>query len=265
MMPTLKLIFISTTASVAMLLTNPSFAQSFFNNSLPINRNATLKVGANVSFNQYAYDQDHEITVTPQAFYDNNRVYIEGAEAGVYAYKDAKNEWRATLGYDSRHFDPANSENTQLKGMNERDWSVMVGSSYMRITPYGGFKAHAETDLLGRHDGTTVKLAHLSRFKFADDKLTIYPEVGVQWNNGDYNQYYYGVSADESHRTLVTAYQVDSSVNPYVNVSASYAFHPKISGFVSQSLAFLSSEQKNSPLVNDDVESKTKIGFNYQF
>lgn len=248
----------------ALLLLGLTLSVGSFAESLPTT-DGNLRIGANASFNQYAYHQDDKVTVMPQAFYDNNRVYIKGAEAGVYGYKDASNEWRMTVGYDSREFRPDDSTVANLKGLDERKWSVMVGSSYMKITPYGGFKIHAKTDALGRSDGTTVKLAHLSRFKLMDNQLTIYPELGVQWNNKDYNQYYYGISQQESARTGVTAYQADSSINPYASVSASYAFNPKWSGFVSQSLEYLSDEQKNSPMVDNRLDSKTIIGFNYHF
>lgn len=233
--------------------------------SMPIDKQARFKVGANVSFNQYAYNQDNDITVMPQAFYDNNRVYIEGAEAGAYVYKDAHNEWRATLGYDSRAFDPKSAGDPALQGLDEREWSALAGTSFMKITPYGGFKAQVETDVLGRHNGTGAKLAHLSRFKLMDEKLTVYPELGVQWYNDNYNNYYYGISPTESARTGLAAYQADSSINPYVNVSASYNFTPRWSGFVSQHLEYLSDAQYDSPLVDDRLDSKTKLGFNYQF
>lgn len=53
----------------------------------------------------------------PQAFYDNNRLYIEGSEAGYYPYKDAQNEWRLTASYDSRSFDPDDASTAALKGL----------------------------------------------------------------------------------------------------------------------------------------------------
>ena len=236
--------------------------------SMPVDTNARFKLGLNASINHYAYDKDNDVTIMPQAFYDNNRLYIEGSEAGYYPYKDAQNEWRLTASYDSRSFDPDDASTAALKGLDERKWSAMVGTSYMRITPYGGFKAQLETDALGRSDGTSAKVAHLSRFKAMDDKITIYPELGLQWYNDKYNNYYFGVSEQESLRTGITgikAYKADSSVAPYVNVSASYAISPRWSAFISQHLEYLSDEQKDSPLVDNRVDSKTKIGFNYQF
>lgn len=242
------------------LLSPTGFAQS-----LPIDANARLQIGANASFNQYAYDQDNAVTVLPQAFYDNNRWYIEGAEAGVYGYKDATNQWRGTLSYDSRSFSAKDANNPALRRLDDRDWSVMAGTSYMKITPYGGFKGQIETDVLGRSKGTSLKLAHLSKFKLMDNKVTLYPELGVHWYDDKYNNYYFGVSKAEANRTGLATYHADSGISPYLNLTASYAFNPQWSGFISQHVEYLSDEQKNSPLVDNRVDSKTKIGFNYQF
>lgn len=255
-----KIILISTLVST--LFGGLSLANAA---TLPTNPDAKPTIGLNASINRYAYRQDNDTTVLPQAFYDNNRVYIEGAEAGAYLYKDATTQWRATLGYDSRNFDASEANNTALHQLKDRDWSVMAGTSYMRITPYGGLKAQIETDVLGRSDGTAIKLSHLSRFKAADDKVTIYPELGLQWYDKNYNDYYFGVTQDEATRSSITRYKAGSSINPYLNVSASYTFNPQLSGFVSQHLEYLSNEQHDSPLVGSRTDSKTKIGFNYQF
>ena len=37
-----------------------------------------------------------------------------------------------------------------------------------------------------------------------DDKITIYPELGLRWYNDKYNNYYFGVSERESLRTGIT-------------------------------------------------------------
>lgn len=261
---------LATLGIVSALGTSPAFAATFFEQpfwqtSLPINHEARLKVGANVSFNQSTYAKDDTTTVLPQAFYDNNRVYIEGAEAGVYGRKDSKHEWRISLGYDSRAFDASEADTAALRQLDDRDTSIMLGTSYMRITPYGGLKAQIETDVMGNSDGTTIKVAHLSRFKYADNKVTVYPEVGLQWADDKYNGYYYGVSAAESARSGLAPYTPDSGVNPYLNVSASYDVNKRLSAFVSQHVEYMSDEQRRSPLTDSRIDSKTKVGFNYQF
>ena len=233
--------------------------------SLPVDTNARLSVGLNAAYNQSSYDKDQNVTVLPQAFYDNNRVYLEGSEAGVYAYKDHANEWRVSVAYDGRSFDPDDADKAALRGLDKRKWSALAGTSYMRITPYGGLKAQIEADILGRSKGTRVKLSHLSRFRLMDARLTVYPEIGLLWGSDDYNQYYYGISQPEAARTGLPAYTADSSVRPFVNVSASYRVNPRWSVFVSEGLERMSDAQKDSPMVDGSWDSRSRIGFNYQF
>lgn len=258
-----KNLIIGVAASLAMV--SQSGVAGIWANSQPVDSHAKLKIGLNASANQYAYAQDDEVTLMPQAFYDNNRWYIEGAEAGVYGYKDAKNQWRGTLGYDSRSFSAKDADTPALRRLDDRDWSVMAGTSYMKITPYGGFKGQVETDILGRSDGTAVSLAHLSKFKLMDNKVTVYPELGVKWYDDKYNDYYFGVSQQEAVKSGLPQYNAKADISPYFNISANYEFNPHWSGFISQHLEYLGDEQKNSPLVDSRTDSKTKIGFNYQF
>ena len=46
----------------------------------------------------------------------------------------------------------------------------------------------------------------LSRFKAMDDKITIYPELGLQWYNDKYNNYYYAYDV----YIFACVYDVDS-------------------------------------------------------
>lgn len=229
---------------------------------LPVDNSAKLTVGANATYYTRAYDADNHIGVMPQAFYDNNRWYIEGSEAGRYLYKDKTNHLRAGISYDGRWFDPDEAHG-ELKYLDQRQWSVLAGASYMKITPYGGFKAKVATDALGRSHGTVVTLSHLSRFK--PDNWTIYPEVGVQWQDKKYNDYYFGISDEESLRTRLPTYQPKGGVSPFASISASYKINDHLSAFIYEKLEYLSDEQRESPMTDGHIEGKTRVGFNYQF
>ncbi|VEG13565.1 MipA/OmpV family protein [Moraxella cuniculi] len=242
---------------VALLSTGSAYAK------LAIDNDARLKIGANASFNATAYASKNQITLMPQAFYDNNRVYIEGAEAGIYALKDNRQQLRLGASYDGRSFSPDDADTSALRQLDKRQWSALAHASYMYITAYGGLKVKASTDLLDRHGGQTVALSHLS--KFTKDAWTIYPEIGAVWQSKDYNQYYYGISPNESLRTTLPEYQATSGWSPFATVTANYQLNDKISLFANQRLELLSKTQKDSPLTDGSIDSKTRIGVNYQF
>ncbi|OOR92099.1 hypothetical protein B0181_02135 [Moraxella caviae] len=233
--------------------------------NLPTDDNARLRLGAVASFKSGGYDTDNNVGAAPLFLYDNNRVYLEGSEGGVYAYKDNENWLRAGLGFDGRSFDPDDAKTSQLQGMDKRKASANAYVSYMRITPVGGFEVKAATDILDRSGGQSVSLAHRSKFDFMNGDLTVYPKAGVTWYSDDYNQYYYGVSADEAARTGVSVYQADAGFSPFVSASAFYQINDRVSLFGNQKFEWLSSEQKRSPLTDSSVESSTNLGLLYQF
>ncbi|TXD98401.1 MipA/OmpV family protein [Psychrobacter frigidicola] len=236
---------------------------AFFNN-LPADQDAVLSVGVNVLVNNSAYDLDdnNKVRVLPGVFYDNNKFYARGAQAGAYLINDGTNQLAAYAQLDGNSFDPDDA-NGALSGLDKRKLSAAAGLSYMRLTPVGGFRAQVATDILDHSGGNSARLSYLA--KITKNKLTVYPSVGFEFYDDDYNNYYYGVSDEESARTGVDAYESNQSLNPYVNVSANYDFNDKWAGFANQSLSFLPNEQNDSPMVNSRTDSTTTLGLLYKF
>ncbi|MDO5652411.1 MAG: MipA/OmpV family protein [Moraxella sp.] len=246
-----------------LLALTPLLPISAMAGSLPIDNSARLSIGANVGYVASAYDTDNKVSILPQAFYDNNRLYLEGAEGGVYVYKDAQHQVRIGLTYDGRSFDPDDAKNDALKQLDERKTSVQAHASYMRITPIGGIKIKATTDISGRHDGSTLSLSHLS--KFTHGKATLYPAFGLTWHSEDYNQYYYGVSVNEAQRSGIAAYQAKDGISPFVSATLNYDLTDKITLFGNQRVEWLSSSQKDSPMTDGSINSTTRLGLTYNF
>jgi outer membrane protein len=233
-------------------------------NNLPADQDAELSVGLNVMVVSSAYDTDDsvEVRVLPGIFYDNNKFYARGAQAGAYLINDGVNQLSAYAQLAGNEFDPDDA-NGNLSGLDKRKASAAVGLTYQRRTPIGGFRGQIATDVLGRNDGNFGRLTYLA--KISKDKLTVYPSIGIEWNDEDYNDYYYGVSNAESTRTGVAAYAPYQSFSPYINVSANYDINDKWAGFASQSLSYLSDEQYDSPMVDSRTESRTTLGLLYKF
>lgn len=229
---------------------------------LPVDENARFSIGLNANYMHDAYATDNKVRVLPQAFYDNNRWYIEGSEAGFYPYKDRNNHLRVGISYQGREFDPSDAKDA-LAELDKRKSSVAAHASYMRLTPYGGVKVKVTTDALGHHKGQTATLSYIGRFSV--DNTTVYPSVGATWYSKNYNQYYYGVSADESARSGVATYNAGSGIAPFVSLNANHQLTDHISIFGSARAEWLSGEQKNSPLTDGALSTQTRLGVNYRF
>jgi len=258
-----KRAMLSTLTATALFSVASLSSAALFNN-LPTEQDAELSVGVNVMAVNSAYDLEDntEIRVVPGVFYDNNRVYARGAQAGVYLHNDGTNQLSATVQLAGNSFDPDDA-NGALSGLDERKISADAGLSYQRRTPIGGFRAQFSTDVLDRSGGNSGRLSYIGRV--TKNKLTVYPSVGFEYHDTDYNQYYYGVSDEESARTGVDAYTANSSLNPYVNISANYDFNDKWAGFFNQSLSYLPNEQYDSPMVDSRTEAATTLGLLYKF
>lgn len=228
---------------------------------LPTDRTAKMDIGISLGYTANACDTKDTLSVAPYAFYDNNRVYIEGGEAGVYAYKDNKHHLRAGVAYDGRSFDPDDA-NPPLKQLDKRKAHVVAQANYMLITPIGGFRTKVAKSL-GDNDGTVISLAHVSRFNH--NKTTVYPSFGIAWYDKKYNNYYYGIDHQESGRAGLPAYTAKSGVSPFVSVTAFHDITDKISLLGSHRMEWFSSTQKDSPMTDSNLQSTTRIGVSYKF
>ena len=54
-------------------------------------------------------------------------------------------------------------------------------------------------------------------------KLTLTPSIGVLYYDENFNEYYYGISGNESRRSGLSSYSPGDSWTPYVGLSAKYA------------------------------------------
>ncbi|WP_296243493.1 MULTISPECIES: MipA/OmpV family protein [unclassified Psychrobacter] len=247
------------------LLGVASFSNAaFFKNNLPTDQDAELSVGVNVIAVKSAYDLEDstDIKVLPGVFYDNNRVYARGAQAGAYLINDGTNQLSAYAQLDGSEFDPDDATGA-LQGLDKRKSSAAAGLSYLRRTPIGGFRLQVATDVLDKSGGNTARLTYLA--KITKNKLTVYPSIGFEYQDADYNNYYYGVNEQESAKTGVEAYESNNSLNPYINISANYDFNERWAGFANQSLSYLPNEQYDSPMVDSRTDATTTLGLLYKF
>lgn len=257
---TTRTVLATMTATALLGMVGTANAALFDN--IPVDQDAQLSVGVNVLYADTAYDTDAEVRVLPGVFYDNNRFYARGASAGAYLINDGTNQLSASVQLAGNSFDPDDAEGA-LSELDERKISASAGLSYQRRTSIGGIRLQAATDILDRSNGSTARLSYIGRV--TKDKLTVFPSIGFEYYDDKYNEYYYGVSDKESIETGVAAYTANSSLNPYVNISANYDFSDKWAGFFNQSLSYLPNEQYDSPLVDSRTESTTTLGLLYKF
>ena len=113
------------TATALLSVSSLSSAIPFLNKNLPTDKDAELSVGVNVMAVKSAYDLEDstEVRVLPGIFYDNNRIYARGAQAGAYLINDGVNQLSAYAQLAGNSFDPDDA-NGALQGLDERKLSA---------------------------------------------------------------------------------------------------------------------------------------------
>jgi outer membrane protein len=102
----------------------------------------------------------------------------------------------------------------KVSPMQRRDDSVPIGLGTMQITPFGAFGLNALYDF-GKSGGTLVQARYLAELPFG--RVTVYPEVGAEYQNKAYTGYYYGTTASDA-AALGRSYLPGAAFNSYVGV-----------------------------------------------
>lgn len=102
------------------------------------------------------------------------------------------------------------------KGVNlgKRNDSQPLGIGTLQITPIGAFDFRAYHDF-GKSGGTLLQARYLAQLSMG--RVTVYPEVGAEYQSGRYTRYYYGTT-DADAATLGRTYQPGSAVNLFAGL-----------------------------------------------
>lgn len=94
--PTFNTRILLSAVTATALLSTAGMANAAPFKNLPADQDAELSVGANVVITNSAYDVDgSDVRVLPSVFYDNNKFYARGAQAGAYLINDGTNQLSA--------------------------------------------------------------------------------------------------------------------------------------------------------------------------
>ncbi|MDF7679142.1 MipA/OmpV family protein [Enterobacteriaceae bacterium ESL0689] len=200
----------------------------------------------------------------PMLGYDGEYGYFRGLGGGIYLWNDQSQSLSIDASYMPLGFDPDDSDSHAMKRLDKRHPTLMAGASYRYKHPVlGQFRLGISGDTLNNSNGILGDISYLYPIAFGDWRLT--PGVGVNWASSNHNDYYYGVSRHESARSGLARYQPGSSWTPYIEMSVNYHIDEawRVS-FLVRGIA-LSSEVRDSPMVNKDFTGMLMTGVSYLF
>lgn len=191
-----------------------------------------------------------------------DRFYINALQAGVWLLDSDDKRLRFGLATQAR-FGWDADDGKLTRDMNDRDFSVDLGPAVRWQTDYGTFNAQWGFDVGGASNGQTVELQYIKNL-IRDKKFKLNGSLGISWNDHKFNDYYFGVGADEVSQSR-PAYSAGSGTEFKVGVNGSYAVGKDSFVLFGTSVTRLSDEQANSPIVETRMQPFAYLGYSITF
>ncbi|WP_052074507.1 MipA/OmpV family protein [Shewanella mangrovi] len=233
---------------------------------LPAMAQGQVGVGGAIGYSQYVYkDYDHLVLPIPMISYESDTFYFRGLSAGYYLWKQPQQQLALDVTYSPRNFDPDDTSDQQLKQLDKRHSTVLLGARYQWRTDVGQINASFHFDAADETDGGLLANVSYGYPLPVSQQLTLTPSIGADWHNGKFNQYYYGVNNREALAANLSAYNADASVSPYLNLGLRYRVNKSLMTTAAVRYTWLSSEISDSPMAGRDGIYSTFLSVVYQF
>lgn len=222
----------------------------------------SLSVGFGVLVNQEAYrDVDTEYPAIPLVDLRWKRLYVRGINIGYEWFRGDRN--KAALTLRPQFTDLDEDDSPYFAGMEDRDLAAMLGLDWdIDLGNRFSLELTGEADVTGRNEGA-VGSVKLSRVFIHKRKTLIIPELSLQYNDQNFNDYYYGVRLSEALANR-PFYEPDGGINTQVSLLVRHDFTDKFSFLTILSSEWLGSEITDSPLVDQDYSTTLITGVTWK-
>lgn len=164
-------------------------------------------------------------------------------------------------------FDVDRSEmDSGYNNLDKRDTQIEMALKATVYTGWNGIIAEGYGSMgeEGGHLGSS-----LLRPLQVTSRLTLIPKVSFTYFESDYAEYYFGVTEKEANRSgnhnIGRAYDPGSAYIYGANLTANYAYSETTSFFIFTGIDKLSTDIRNSPIVEKDTLYKGGAGVTYRF
>jgi outer membrane protein len=244
----------------------PAFAQQPPGKDEP--EGSSWGLGLGVVSGQKAYKgTDRETRALPMLSYESRYVKLSGPNLELkLPGLELSDSQRLNFGVVTKLFGGGGyeaSDSPALAGMAERKSSVWAGAKVEWENDVADVKLELLGDASGKSKGQRVVLG-LERKWMLSPKLMLVPQVGVEWVDKKYVDYYYGVRASEATAGRA-AYVGKATVNPEISLTGIYRFDKQQSLMLNVGVKSLGKEIKNSPIVGRSTENRVMLGYMYRF
>ncbi|WP_419227359.1 MipA/OmpV family protein [Alteromonas sp. OM2203] len=231
--------------SSSLLLSAAAFAQQPRNAQQP----QGWMWGFGVAASQDVYtDFDNRIVPIPIIGYTGEKLRVYGPFVGYQLFQQDGFTLDAQLvpvfaGYEE-------DDSAVFTGMEDRDFSYAAGIGLNYNTGGWVYSLSTSADILGKFDGYQASARIGKRFRI--DQYMIEPSIGVNYQDSNYVDYYYGVRPEEA-TAFRSAYNGDGALNTEIRIAVSTRQFFKGITRLELGATFFDDSISDSPLTDDDT------------
>ncbi|GAB3480841.1 MipA/OmpV family protein [Marinomonas epiphytica] len=231
--------------------------------SLPTLAQAQGSFGLAGAYSQSIYRGiDTANKLLPNIAYSSDRFFFKFPEVGYQLLpNNGLQSLSAGVRYDMSGFEADDSDNVDMKMLDDRDPSVMAFLAY-RLGPISTKLAQ---DVSGEHEGYFAQIS--LGYPIPIGNWQLIPSVSYRYNSEKLSNHLFGVSAAESARVggRIAAYNPPSTSVTSFGLRAIYPINDQLSVFSSVRQNQYDKDVLNSPIVSDNKATTFMAGFNYRF
>lgn len=97
-----------------------------------------------------------------------------------------------------------------------RGYQVPLGIGTFQETPIGAISINAYRDM-GPSKGYLYDASYYGEVTLSN-KVTVYPQLGIERQSKSYTNYYFGINAEQAQQTGYAVFQTNASNNPYAGL-----------------------------------------------
>lgn len=149
-------------------------------------------------------------------------------------------------------FKNKDTNNPQLRLLNNRNYIVMAGLKQQYDSDYGSIFVAGNVDITGQSNGYMLTLNYAKRLMFfipTNHFFSATPSIGLDYSSHHLTDYYYGISPSESTLSGLSAYSPSGALSPYIGLSLLYSYKQRWNVMLSTRMNRLPDEITNSPMV----------------
>jgi outer membrane protein len=207
---------------------------------------------------------DAVVLPSPVIFFDNHLFYVRWTRVGLYFLGESGDDfsWGFSLTAQPRPFGYEDTDSKTLRGMADRSTSWEGGLAFGVENRTGFIEMLALHDLLDHSNGTLLRAEIGTEYTWGD--WYFLPSALLIWFSDPFNDYYYGVRADEATASR-PAYHATAGLNAAVQAYLSYSISEHWHVLGNLRTDYLNPTIRNSPITDDDFMVSGMVSLLYSF